>query len=197
MKDTHRKSVVAAISMSILFSITISACSSNQGADSPPKNIDGVLASTSEFQRDILQDKTVTQEEYEKSVSANKSCVDQAGGSTSEIMNLPNNQLGFEIEYTSSDDDSSMMDEKVRNCEEEYHFDIAQVWAFQNLLNLDERQEQTPAVADCFRQEGVDVADGVPNDQMLELIMNPVNVDAAVVCSEKFPAYFSVPGEGQ
>jgi len=189
--------MVTVLSVAILLPFGMSSCSSNQGIDSPPKNIDGVLASTTEFQQEILEDKTVTQEEYEKSVAAYKSCVDQAGGLTSEIKNLENNQMGFEIEYTSSDDDSPVMDKKIIDCDNDYHFDVAQVWAFQNLLNPEERREQTPTVADCFRNEGVEVADDVSSDQMLDVIYSPANVDAVVVCSEKFPAYFSVPGEGQ
>lgn len=175
----------------------LSSCAAAEEA--PKLNVDEIAASTTQFQAEILADGEVSAAEYEKALLAQRQCVIDAGATPGELVDAGNNERTFDYQVSApSDGEREIIEAKAEECLGEFFDDIAQVWAYQQLLTADEREELRPKVVECLNKAGL----AVPSDADLKKIAEVLGSDEsklemAAPCFEKYPGYFFVaPDEG-
>jgi hypothetical protein len=158
-----------------------------------------VAAATTQFQRELLADGTVTFAEYERATLATIDCLEDAGlvvdgpyprnGVDTRFLEfsygfdeIPSDQLEFTNQRMVAAGDA---------CEREFRFDVARVWEYQHLLTPEERERQRVLLIDCLQVAGVDIADSATDEDIYLLSADPGN-EAIRRCREAYPDFYVV-----
>ncbi|MGN8552199.1 UNVERIFIED_CONTAM: hypothetical protein OHV15_06420 [Microbacterium sp. SLM126] len=186
--------------LAVLASALLTSCAPQERDEVPPLDIEEILASTTEFQADLLKDGTVSPSEYERGLLAQRECVIAAGATPTELYATGNEELTFDYEITAADEAQlALVEEAAGLCLEEYFVDVGRVWAHQQLLTAGERDELQPKVISCLTEAGIEV----PADANLEkiasiLASNDNYAELAQPCIDAYPGFFFIaPSEGE
>lgn len=135
-----------------LMVVLVSACASDAiGSDSD-------LSGLSEFQKEILEDGSVTYSELERAVLAFVDCA-AANGVTVEIA-YREDIRAFEYAYTGSADsfESDLAEVEEGFCQTEFKSEVELVWADQAWTAQDDEAFYS-FIADCLTSRGIPVSD--------------------------------------
>lgn len=129
----------------------------------------------SSYQAAVLEDGTVTEEEYAAAVEAQRECVVEAGALPGPIEELPGEQLGFHVDVPVTEDGLGDEDlsQKVFDCASEYSSQVGARWSRQHAPTAEDYARLLPPLVDCMRD--------VPLDGLSE---NPTREEALLVLSE-------------
>jgi hypothetical protein len=157
-------------------------------------DFDALLQGTSAYQREILQDRVVDADEYEKAVLATWDCL-QAEGFEPDEPRWTHGQLIFDTALEAPDEAAleemnERLDLAYTTCEAEYVDSVAQAWAFQLVLSPDEREKVRPNVIECLGRAGISVPSDASDEELFEKLV-PDNTDQWSDCAEEYPGYFS------
>lgn len=173
-----------------------------QEEEIPPLDMEAILASTTDFQADLLEDGEVTASEYEKALLAQRACVEEAGATPGELYDTGNQERTFDYEVTAADEARlAVVQEAAELCLGEYFVDVGRVWAHQQLLTASERQELQPKVVQCLTNAGVRVPSDADLDKIAVILRSDdSNAELARPCIDEYPGFFFIApsdGEGQ
>jgi hypothetical protein len=178
-------------SLLVVFSLTSCASPQNEPA---PLDVSEIAANTTEFQHQIIEDGEVTYAEYEKAVLAQRQCVQGTGAVPTELYEIGNNELAFDYEVRAADDETaSRISSEADQCRLEYLVDVGRVWAYQQVLTEEQRDEMQPLVVACLNEAGLEI----DNDADLASIVKAIGgdsamTDAAQPCVKEYAAFFFV-----
>jgi hypothetical protein len=155
---TVRKLAVGLVGLVVVVS---SGCGSEAGlvpGENPQSTPTERLAAalwerTTDEQRPLLADGSVTFDEYEGAILRVESCLDEAG-IQHEPMELRPDGFTLDFTYSFSGFDELRMD----RCFNRYATEVATVWTKQHVPTGAEREEMAAEYARCFERAGVDLS---------------------------------------
>ncbi len=163
----------------LAFVLVVAACSGTPpAADSEfPPWLESLVASTTDFQKEILSDGAVTIDELEKAILANVQCQVENGV---EIRDFVFDPLGGGYEMAvvwgadlPGDAARDAVDAIQADCEAEYSIAVENVFGFQNQSTPEELSVELARTAQCMREKGFDV----PESATREVLQNLVGAD--------------------
>ncbi|MFF2276805.1 hypothetical protein [Agromyces sp. NPDC058126] len=185
-----------ALSLAAATIALLSACSSQ--SEPAALNLEGLLDQTSEFQREIIEDGEVSSTEYERAVMAQRDCVIAAGAKPSEVRTVGNNELTFDYDVTAAtEDDVEQINAKAEACLPEFLSEVGQLWAYQELLSPEEREDQRGDVIDCLTTAGVELPEDATSTEIFDTLSQLEDLEEAMVCVDEYPGFFSVPATSE
>jgi hypothetical protein len=159
----------------VAFVLVVAACSGTPtAADSEfPPWLESLVASTTEFQKEILSDGAVTIDELEKAILANVQCQVENGV---EIRDFVFDPLGGGYEMAvvwgadlPGDAAQDAVDAIQADCEAEYSIAVENVFGFQNQSTPEELSVELARTAQCMREKGFEVPEGATREVMQNL----------------------------
>ncbi|MDR0504976.1 MAG: hypothetical protein LBG70_04110 [Bifidobacteriaceae bacterium] len=194
------KRIVTVILATILM-VAMCACSLTR-KDNQLNQLDlaALQARTSDFQKEIIADGHVTQDEYEKAIFAQWQCVKEAGFSPAQpewVQDI----FGFSNEMTADTDAqlaelSAKYDEAYDRCYKEYALEVSRVWVAQSLLSPAEREAVKPEVIACLRNVGISVSENAEEDQIYAAMTRETR-QQWMTCYEQYTGFFTtLPADG-
>ncbi len=163
---------------------------------SPSIDVKQLAASTSQFQKEILTDGVVTPAEYESALLAHRQCVTEAGADAGQLYEIGNNELTFDYEVVADSDEAvNEINTLADECMNLYRRDVGAVWAQQQLLTPQEREDLRPKVIRCLQAAGFDVAADADFDEIIAAIYQDGGIEASQECFQKYPGFFAVPAK--
>jgi hypothetical protein len=147
---------------------------STVSSDDGPSIADIIALEGTEAQAPYLADGSVTAAEREAAFLAMASCTEAQGVRVTTYDLYPR---GGEHVEVSSDLPEDEEDRIVRDCRQEYYLAVAAVYARQHGLTAEEEAAEAERIAECMREDGVDVPEGL---SFLE--MNDIDPTRAVFC---------------
>ncbi|WP_157521029.1 hypothetical protein [Microbacterium sp. Leaf159] len=171
--------------------LVVVGCSGSE--QPPPLDVDSLVESTSEYQKPLLEDGVVSADEYEQSLLAYRTCVEDAGATPSEIYEAGNGEKAFDYQvFAVDDEDLERINALAEECLPEYFQDVGKVWAYQQLLSPEELQDLRPDVAECLRGVGIDVDDDFTLDDLAARVGELEDQSVIQPCVQKYPGFFAV-----
>ncbi len=158
--------------------LVAAACSGTPAAtDSEfPPWLESLVASTTDFQKEILSDGEVTIDELEKAVLANVQCQEENGV---EIRDFVFDPLGggYEMsivwgEARPDDSDLESLDAIEEKCTIEYSIAVEGMFMFQNQPTPEELSAVLARTAQCMRERGLEVPVDATQQQLQELAVS-------------------------
>lgn len=180
--------LVAAVVVNVGLLAT-AACGGQETGPRLPEGLAEALETTSEFQRNLLQDGELTYEEYETSVLATVQCLQEHGVTISvEPRAVAGRRLEFVYESTEANDAS--VSSAYDSCYIKY----------QNLVDIAWFQQTRPteallataraALAACIREAGVPLPDHPTSSDFRQLALS--GEPAVPRCQQKISAEFDI-----
>ncbi|VAW07149.1 hypothetical protein MNBD_ACTINO02-3068 [hydrothermal vent metagenome] len=156
----------------LAFVLVVSACSGTAATTDTafPPWLETLVASTTEFQKEILSDGEVTIDELEKAVLATVQCMEENGVTVSDFsFDSESAEWGMAIVWGTDPPDDADLDslDAVENmCATEYSIVVGSVFGFQNRPTPEEFSVELARTAQCMRDRGLEVPDGVTREQL-------------------------------
>lgn len=153
-----------------------------------------LLSRTTDYQKAILEDGTVTSGEYERALLAQRDCVVEAGAEPGEIYEIGNNELSFDYEINAPDDATRIQIESLtEKCIPQYFSEVAALWAYQQLLTPEERERERPEVLACLEKAGlVAISSDAQASEIVAAIKSDDQIsDLEQACIDDHVAFFS------
>lgn len=192
----HSRGGWAAALLAVAAGVLITGCSSAELDERPALDTEAIVSTTSDFQKELLRDGTVTASEYESAILAYRTCVEDTGATPSEIYAVGNNEQTFDYQVVAANDQELVqINADAEACVSEYFDDVGSVWAYQQLLSPAEVEDLRPAVIECLRGAGVPVNDGQSYDELFQALSELVDLSVIQPCVEKYPGFFAVSPE--
>lgn len=123
-----------------------------------PEGLADALTTTSEFQRNLLNDGQLTYQEYEASVLATVQCLRERGVTIS-VEPRPAPGKRIEFAYASTAEDDAAASAAYDECYREYENLVDIVWFRQNQPSEQTLDAARAALAKCLRAAGVALPD--------------------------------------
>lgn len=187
----------AAMVTAIVLTIAVTAC--KQQEEPTDFDVQALASDSSEYQQEILRDGVVTADEYEAALLSSRDCIAAAGGIPGEIVEMDGNQLGFEtLIEAETEEAGKKISDALRTCNSEYFYEVSQVWAYQNILSPEEREERRPKVIGCLNDAGLSIDDSADKEVILESANQAIgtpNESSVTKCLQEYPEYFQVAPE--
>lgn len=162
--------------------MVVAACTSGSSppsksqADDGPSIADIIALEGTDEQAPYLADGEVTAAEREAAFLAMAACVKERGV---EVTGYELDPRGGEYVEVSSDLPEEAEDRIVKECRQQYYLAVAAVYARQHGPTAEEETAEAERIAECMRERGVDVPDGLT---FLEL--NDIDPFQAGLCYE-------------
>ena len=141
-----------------------------------PPIADIIALEGTEAQAPYLADGEVTPAEREAAFLAMVACMKERGVEVTDYELQPR---GGESIFVASDLPEEAEDRVVRECRQEYYLAVAAVYARQHGPTAEEEAREAKRIAECMRERGVDVPDG-----LTFLEMNDIDPFQAGMCYE-------------
>lgn len=121
------------------------------------ERLTAILATTSDFQRSLLEDGVVTAAEHERAQLAYIACIEDAGVTIVQLERAPSGLISLmSVGGTESADALDDVDAVVSECDEEYYSNIDD--AYRVTLNPDDTDSaQLARIIDCAQAQGLSV----------------------------------------
>jgi hypothetical protein len=147
----------------VIVGALLPACVAQSPADDHDTlDLEALLESTTDFQREIIGDGVVTAPEFERALLARRECVADAGAEPGDIYTGSNGELTFDYDITAEDEEEALtIQQSADECLPEYFTDVGAVWAYQRLLSPAERDAMRPDALACLESAGLT---GLPDD---------------------------------
>ncbi|MFK4806164.1 hypothetical protein ACI3KX_09865 [Microbacterium sp. ZW CA_36] len=147
---------VATSSAALLMALALASCAPQAEPVQETLDLDLLLERTSEYQKPIIADGTVTAAEYERALLAQRDCVLEAGAQPGEIYEIGNNELTFDYTVEAANDAARLeVESRTESCIPDYFSEVAALWAYQQLLTPAERDKEQPLVLACLEKADV------------------------------------------
>ena len=134
--------------------------------DDGPSVAEIIALEGTEAQAPYLADGEVTPAEREAAFLAMAACMEDRGVEIVDYDLRPRGGETIEVQSELPDDEE---DRVVRECRQEYYLAVAAVYARQHGPTAEERAREAERIADCLRDHGVDVPDGLTFEEMYDL----------------------------
>ena len=140
----------------IFLASTFSSCSfGNASEERSSDQFAQSIASSSQFQRELLSDGRLTYEEYERAVLATVQCVKDNGIEIAkEIHSAPGKRIAFEFVGGTTEDERARASAVYEDCYREFEETVDLVWAEQNAPDEKTLELARDALAQCLRAGG-------------------------------------------
>ncbi|HDL42289.1 MAG TPA: hypothetical protein ENG98_04670 [Actinobacteria bacterium] len=156
----------------VAFLLVVAACSGTPTATDPefPPWLETMVASTTDFQKEILLDGEVTVDELEKAILANVQCQTENGVEIRDFVFDPFGG-GYEMsivwgEDRPDDSDLESLDAIEEMCTIEYSIAVEGMFMFQNQSTPEELSAELARTAQCLREKGFEVPEGAAQQQL-------------------------------
>lgn|GEM_PF-6371496 len=173
------------ILVALLIGIFGSSCANPQLRGSHPELADRWRAASSEYQRAVLADGTVSAAEYERAVVDTAVCMNQAGFETSALRDVPDGvRKDFAVHQSEGSD--AQPDEAWARCWEEFAVAVESVYLAQHAsTKSDETIDRQ--LTDCLADNGLsDVPTQMTDFELFSQLREADASTAAWFCREKW-----------
>lgn len=176
--------------------LVLTACG-NSSSDESTFSVDALAQNTSDYQKKILQDGTVSAAEYEQAIMASWQCVKDTGAVADPVTPHGNRELGFGyLIEAATDEQMAQMEQAAEECHTTYASDVSAVWANQNVLSAEDRDKKRPEVVECLRSHDVEVADDATSEQLATELWRLQPDHPALICATDHADFFAIPLDG-
>ncbi|VAW07147.1 hypothetical protein MNBD_ACTINO02-3067 [hydrothermal vent metagenome] len=153
----------------VLVAAACSGTPASTDSEFPPW-LESLVASTTDFQKEILSDGEVTIDELEKAALATVQCLEENGVVVSDFsFDSENAEWGMSIVLGAEvPDDAEMnsLDAIQAECEGEFLIVVWNVFGFQNQPTPEELSLELARAAQCLREKGFEVPEGATREVM-------------------------------
>lgn len=139
----------------------------------PTPTFSGGPDDLSSYQAEVLEDGTVTQEEYSSAVEAQHECVEAVGAQPGPIEELPGDQLGFYVDVSVTEEGlgDEVLSQKVFDCASEYVTQVGVVWSKQHAPTEEDYARLLPPLVDCLRAVPLEgLGENPSRDEVVQLL---------------------------
>lgn len=137
----------------------------------------------------------ITADEYRAAVTQYRTCVTDLGARVGELEALPHGQLGFSLEFDAATDNERVAkSDQIAACRVRHLDATARKWINQNKPTAEDIEKMKPKLIQCLRDGGVEMADDVTRDQLIERLRQSTALrdsQRAQACLKSFQDFFS------
>ncbi|HDL42290.1 MAG TPA: hypothetical protein ENG98_04675 [Actinobacteria bacterium] len=139
-----------------------------------PPWLETLVASTTDFQKEILSDGEVTIDELEKAVLATVQCMGESGVPVTDFeFDSESGEWGMSVaagEVPRTEAELEALDAIESRCMNEYSIAVGSVFGFQNQPTPEELSAELARTAQCMREKGFEVPEGATREVMQDLV---------------------------